>query len=176
VPLDASTAPAWTWASGPADGYTPAHWPASKIVHRSKVSYAGDVFGVPNRLRYVQSGLDFDPTEGSGMFTYDNLTIPPADQTTLGGRVRRRTTSLPASGQDDLEKQAKADIKTTLSAAEQVQLVTIPWPLSWHYDQFQHVSPAYPGEPARMLEERTWTLPLDGKGGMQHQAYAVVNL
>lgn len=147
--------------AGDFNTYQPSHFPAAKIVVQHKQQYVGDVYGVPNEWVFIQDGLTFQPTEGSGQYTVDNTSQPPSDQVTVG-RVVRVTQTLQASGQADLVSQGNKIVTAALSAAEQVTLTMRPWPILWHYDVFQFTHPALPYSARRRLQQQQWTLPLDG--------------
>jgi hypothetical protein len=129
------------------------------VMHRS--SYSGDVWGAPNQWVFVQSGLTFQPIEGSGQYTVNNVGTPPAGQSYVG-RIVRSTQYLAASGQDDLVSQGDDIVAAYLAQTEKINLFTTPWPVGRNYDIFYFLHPSLPFDPVRRVQAQAWTLPLWG--------------
>lgn len=168
-PVPATQALAWRWQgsniTNPPSGLGDTGYPDRKIVRYSSQSYSGDVYNAPNQWRFIQSGLTFQPTEGSGQYTVNNTVDPPADQTTVG-RVIPKVVLLDASGQADLKTQGDAIVTADKASLEKITLSTIPWPAAGHFDVFTYAHAALPGSPMRRVQAQSWTLPLAG-GPMQ---------
>lgn len=152
----------WFWAGGVVAG-DPINAAALRyrVVLRHQSQYSGDVWDVPNQFVAIQRGLTFEPVDGAGQYTYDNLTIPPSDQGSTQS-VRRKTSFYDASGQDDLEAQARADIQTQLGQVEQITFQTAAWPIAGHRDVFTYSHPALPFQSRRLVRAQSWRLPLRG--------------
>lgn len=161
---------AWRWQGSSVDPATlggaslgDTGWPDRKILLYAKQAYAGDVYNAPNRWVFIQSGLTFQPThsDGSdGRYIVDNLTTPPADQTTVG-RVLAKVVQLDASGSADLIKQGDGIVADDLASIEKINLTTAPWPAAGHYDVFWAVHSSLPNSPIRRVQAQSWSMPLD---------------
>jgi hypothetical protein len=140
-------------------------WPDRKIVIASDQAYTGDVYNAPNRWIFVQSGLSFQPTEGSGKYTVNNTSTPPTDQTTVG-RIITKALALDASGQTDLKTQGDAVVTADLASFEKITLTTAPWPCRWPLRCVLAHPPRAPrfADPARA--GAGWSMPLGEPGGM----------
>lgn len=165
IPIPATQSPRWRWTgSGVGDPYDriTATDVAGKTVLRHQQQYSGDVWGVPNQWVFIQNGLTFQPIEGSGQYTVNNVGTPPSGQN-LVGRVVRSTQYLDASGQADLTAQGDAIVAEALGKAEQISLQTTPWPIARQYDVFYFLHKALPFDSMRRLQVQRWTLPLWGE-------------
>lgn len=150
----------WRWA-GSAGGRATAADLKLKAVLMHHQSYSGDVWNVPNQWVFVQQGLTFQPIEGSGQYTVNNVGTPPSGQSIVG-RVLRSTQYLNASGQADLQKQGDAIVAAALASAEHIQLQTAPWPVARQFDVFYYLHAALPFDTIRRVQAQGWTLPLWG--------------
>lgn len=147
-------------------------WPDRKIVIASAQAYTGDVYNAPNRWIFVQAGLSFQPTEGSGKYTVNNTATPPADQATVG-RVITKAQTLDASGQADLKTQGDAIVTADLASYEKIALSTAPWPVAGHFDVFWHIHNELPGSPIRRVQAQTWSMPFGSPGPMTWETNVV---
>lgn len=170
IPKPASQPLRWRWAGSRAEGVSESDLD-TKVVLRHSNRYTGDVWNVPNQWVFIQDGLSFEPVEGSGQYTVDNVDQPPSDQTSVG-RVVRSSQFLQASGQADLVKQGDKIVQDQLAQAEQIDLTTAPWPIAGHFDVFQFRHAALPLQPKRRLQAQSWVLDLWG-APMTWRTYAV---
>jgi hypothetical protein len=163
IPVPAEETLAWRWQGTERVDPTPGWegWPLRKIILYAQQAYTGDVYNATNRWVFIQSGLTFQPVEGAGQYTVDNLGDPPAGQQVVG-RVIADVQSLDASGQADLVKQGDAIVAAEKAKTETVRLETTPWPAAGHFDVFQYHHADLPFSPLRRLQAQSWTLPLDG--------------
>lgn len=125
-----------------------------------------DVHGVVNQWVFIQSGLDFAPVEGSGQYTVNNAPgqphyLRPSDQLSVR-RVIKSMQHLTASGQPDLVAQGEAIVTAAQAQAEQLNLLTAPWPCAGHYDVFQYGDLVLPDTDGRKAQAQSWRLPLNG--------------
>lgn len=158
--------PRWWWAgsavdSDPYERITEDELKIAAIVQHAN-RYSGDVYNVPNQWVFIQNGLTFQPIEGSGMYTVNNLGTPPSDQNSVG-RVIRSTQYLDATDQADLEKQGDAIVQTELSTAEQFTITSAPWPVGRNFDVFYFAHGALPFDSLRLVQAQQWELPIWGK-------------
>lgn len=156
VPNVQTQALLWTW-EGSAVGTT------TSPVRFGQVGYNGDVHGAANRWVFVQDNLTFDPVEGAGQYTVNDVSSgSPADQATVGRVVVDRV-PLSASGQADLKTQGDAYVLAAKSEREKVSLTTNPWPVGWHHDVFAYAHDNLPQTRTRRVQAQSFTLPLDGR-------------
>lgn len=170
IPKPATQTLRWRWSGSRTEGVTESDLDA-KVSMRHSNRYAGDVWNVPNRWIFIQDGLNFEPVEGSGQYTVDNLDQPPSGRSYVG-RIVRSVQYLQASGQDDLVKQGDEIVQAQLAQAEQIDLTTAPWPIAGHFDVFQYRHVALPLQPRRRLQAQSWVLDLWG-APMTWRTYAV---
>lgn len=165
VPTPATQPLLWRWQASavpnPPTALGDTGFPDRKIVRYSQQSYAGDVYNAPNRWVFIQSGLSFQPVEGSGQYTVNNTTTPPTDQATVG-RIIVKAVTLDASGQTDLKTQGDRIVADDLASFEKITVRTAPWPAAGHYDVFWFIHQALPTSPIRRVQAQQWTLPLEG--------------
>lgn len=138
-------------------------WWAHVVVAADNRSINRNAWNQPNWWRFVQSGLSFQPTEGSGQYTVQNLTAGPTGQQAAGRLIKAPIQVLQATGQADLQAQGDQIVAHQIATAETLPFSTAPWPLAGHFDVMTLADPTLPGADTRRLVAQTWRLPLDGK-------------
>lgn len=170
LPVPSTQSTRWQWAGSDGGRATDDDLGLKAVVMHQQ-SYNGDVWNVPNQWVFVQQGLTFQPIEGSGQYTVNNVGTAPSGQAIVG-RVIRSTQYLNASGQADLKTQGDAIVAAQLAQAEKISLTTTPWPVARQFDVFYYLHESLPLEDIRRLQAQSWTLPLWG-GLMSWETNAV---
>lgn len=126
-----------------------------------------DFFNAPNRWVAVRNNNvdSTPPTEGDGVYTYQNDAIGDTSVAARGGRVITRVMFLDASDQAGLIQAANQSIDADMSDTQTIKVETFPNPLHWHMDRMLVNDPEL-GPIMDVLGE-SWTLPLDG-GNQSH--------
>jgi hypothetical protein len=143
----------------------------TEMVVSDGATYTNDLWNVPNQFVFIQSGLTFDPVEGSGQFTINNSISDPthyrpgSDQETIG-RIIRSVQHLSASGQTDLVTQGEAIYADRFATVETISLRTAPWPCAGHLDVFRYCDDKLPRTPLRKVQAKSWDLTLTGLAEM----------
>lgn len=185
TPKPETQSPLWTF-SRTATSWDP-DFERREVVLSDGSVHANDLWGVPNRFLFIQSGLTFDPvaSDGSdGKYVIDNAPSdskhyrPGSDQSaeTGIGRIIRSVQHLSASGQTDLITQAEAIFTDLFADAETIQIATAPWPCAGHYDVFRYADANLPRVDSRKVQAQSWELPLDGIGNMTWNTSVVGDL
>lgn len=142
--------------------YLDPNWDFHTIVSPQGRSINRESFNAPNYWRFVQSGLSFQPTEGSGQYTVQNLAAGPTSQQTAGRVIKAPVQFLTASGQADLAAQGDLIVAKALSEAEALTFKTGPVPLAGHFDILIYGDDSLPGADQRKVVAQTYDLPFDG--------------
>jgi hypothetical protein len=122
-----------------------------------------DVWGQPNRWRFVRNDLTTAPTEGAGRYTTDNTVTGPSSQAALGHIARAPVQYLDATSQADLVVQGNRIKAAAMATNEVVSAKVSPFPIAWHADRVTYADPALGVD--REAQCRSWSLPLDGSDG-----------
>lgn len=138
-------------------------WRSHVVVTDGNRSINRSAWNQPNWWRFIQAGLSFQPTEGAGQYTVQNLTAGPTGQQSAGRVVKAPVQSLQATGQADLQAQGDLIVARQIATAETLPFSTAPWPLAGHFDVMTFADPTLPGQETRRVVAQTWRLPLDGK-------------
>jgi hypothetical protein len=123
-------------------------------------SVVQDLWGIPNRWRFIRNDLATPPVESNGRYTRNNVSEGPSSQTSLGRVVPADVMFLDATSQGDLQSQGDKIVAAAMRVAEVITLKVSPFPAAGHYDRFAYIDAAL-GVP-RETQCRSWTLPLDG--------------
>lgn len=137
-------------------------WQQHVIVGKDARSIARNAWNQPNWWRFVQAGLTFQPIEGNGQYTVQNLTAGPTSQQ-AAGVIKAPIQILQATGQVDLQAQGDRIVAQVIASAESLTFTTAPLPIAGHYDVMTYADPTLPGAESRRVVAQQWTLPLDGK-------------
>lgn len=140
-----------------------ARWAEHVIVSDNNRSLNRTAWNQPNWWRFIQSGLTFQPIEGSGQYTVQNLSAGPTSQAATGRVIKAPVQVLSATGQADLQAQGDLIAAKAIATAESVTFSTAPWPLASHFDVLTLADPTLPGADTRRLVAQSWSLPMDGK-------------
>lgn len=143
--------------------YLDPQWAQHVVVGKGNRSINRNAWNQPNWWRFVQAGLSFQPIEGSGQYTVQNLTAGPTSQEAAGRVIKAPIRVLQATGQADLQAQGDRIVAQAIATAESLPFSTCPIPLAGHFDILTLTDPTLPGEDVRRLVAQSWTLPLDGK-------------
>lgn len=138
-------------------------WAEHVIVSNENRSLNRTAWNQPNWWRFVQSGLTFQPIEGSGQYTVQNISAGPTSQAAAGRIIKAPVQALSATGQADLQAQGDRVVAQAIATAESVTFSTAPLPIAGHYDVLMYADPTLPGADNRRVVAQQWSLPLDGK-------------
>lgn len=124
-----------------------------------------DLFGVPNRWRFVIQGQQTSPVEGSTQLTFVDYTSPTG--VTNRGYQVNKIVLMDAVNYTALRNAAAKIVEEDLSPTETFNLVSYPLPLLWHRDVVQYSDPALAALPystsiTRACLVTSWSLNLDG--------------
>jgi hypothetical protein len=132
----------------------------TNIVHDER-TVTEDVWAPPNWWRFVRKNMATQPTEGSGLYTVQNLNDGPTSQTNLGRVVRKPVQYLDVADQTALVAQGDRIVAEDRQITREVQLTIDPLPLMWHRDCMTFIDNAMPEK----LVATSWALNLDGSPG-----------
>lgn len=118
-----------------------------------------DVWGVPNRWRFLRRDLLNTPFEGGGQYTVDNVNDGPTSQVALG-RIVPRVEWLDAADQASLIVQGDAIVATDRRVSATLKLTTGPLPIAGHFDVAAYADTLAPA--FTRLQATRWELPLTG--------------
>lgn len=157
-PLTATTATMWVYS---ADS-------ATTTVGETRTQTA-DFWGVPNRWVFVRNGTTTAPSEGSGVYTVENVTDGESSQTGRG-RVINRVEFLDAVDQTALVAQGDEIVAADRRVVSTISMQVAPNPEHWHADRVTYTDAALGVSGEFKVVE--WRLPLDG-GDMSVELEAV---
>lgn len=143
--------------------YLDPKWPLHTVVDPDNRSINRDSWNHPNWWRFIQQGLTFQPIEGSGQYTVQNLSSGPTSQAGVGRVVKAPPVFLNASGQADLQAQGDLIVARSVASAETLVFNTAPLPLAGHFDMLIYADPTLPGQDQRKVVAQSWIMPFDGK-------------
>ena len=147
-PLTATTATMWAYS---ADSDT-------TTVGETRTQTA-DFWGVPNRWVFVRNGTTTAPSEGSGVYTVENVSDGESSQTGRG-RVINRVEFLDAVDQTALEAQGDEIVAADRRVVSTISMQVAPNPEHWHADRVTYTDSALGVSGEFKVVE--WRLPLDG--------------
>ena len=147
-PLTATTSSMWAYS---ADS-------ATTTVGETRTQTA-DFWGVPNRWVFVRNGTTTAPSEGSGVYTVENVSDGESSQTGRG-RVINRVEFLDAVDQTALEAQGDEIVAADRRVVSTISMQVAPNPEHWHADRVTYTDSALGVSGEFKVVE--WRLPLDG--------------
>jgi hypothetical protein len=132
----------------------------TRTVLGTKRTQTKDVWSVPNRWVFVQQNLDPEttPTEGAGIYTYNNYAEGPTSQI-VRGRVWPSVVQLDAADQATLVAQGDQRVSADLSVTETRKVTTSPFPAVGHADVAIHDDPILGVSKVQLMQ---WDLDLGG--------------
>jgi hypothetical protein len=122
-------------------------------------SVTNDVWGAPNWWRFVQSGLSYQPAEGAGQYTVQNVSTGASSQASVGRVVHAPVQFLNATDQASLQAQGDAIVAAAKRSTEVVTVKLSPFPVAWHDDVVTYSDGALGAD--RKGNCTAWVLPLD---------------
>jgi hypothetical protein len=150
----------------PAVQFLDPNWQYHGIVSDDNRSITRDTWNVPNRWRFIQNDLTFEPIEGSGQFTWNNVDGGPTSQNAIGRVIQGPAQYVSASSQADLVAQATKVIQNDIYVTETVKFSSSVLPIAGHYDILQYMDPTLPGLTLqRKLVVQSWQFPLFSSTG-----------
>lgn len=142
------------------------NWLYHGIVSTDNRSLTRDTWNTPNRWKFIQSDLNFEPIEGSGQYTVNNFTVGPASQAAVGRVIQGPVQYLQASAQSDLVAQGDKIVDADVYPTETISFRSAVLPIAGHYDVVQLLDSTLPGDEKRKLIIQEWELPLFVKDDM----------
>jgi hypothetical protein len=124
---------------------------------------SNDVWGAPNRWRFVRNDMSVAPVETAGIYTTSNPDTGPSSIASLGRVVPAPVVYLDATSQADLVTQGDRIKAAAMRTTEVLTLKTSPFPAAWHVDRVTYADAALGA--TREAQCRSWSLPLDGSDG-----------
>lgn len=119
-----------------------------------------DLWAAPNQWRFVRTGLDYQPTEGDGIYSPDNKTDGPACIDSVGLNPAP-TQWLDVADQAALVAEGDRIVAADRRAEAAYELDVDPLPVAWHRDVVQLTG----SDGASVKTQVTgWTLTPYGKG------------
>jgi len=122
---------------------------------------AADVWGAPNRWRFIRNGMGVAPVEGVGRYTTSNPDVGPSSIASLGRVVPAPVTYLDAVDQASLVTQGDRIKAAAMRTTEVIALKLSPMPLAWHADRVTYADAALGAD--REAQCRSFDLPLTGE-------------
>ncbi len=164
----------WTGAyrSGPytSPSTSAAEWAYSSTAAQSILGQlrtaTSDLFSTPNRWVFVRGAAGTVPDD-TETYVVTNQGNGPTSIDARGGLVRSSVHFLETCGcEDSLQRSGDIIVERESRWATSFAVETFANPLHWHFDVLDYTDPSL--GPRRKVLSQSWTLPLDGRGMMQH--------
>ena len=141
------------------------------IVAESR-SVTNDLSDVPNKWKFIMSGLTAAPVEGQTQYTYTDSRASSPTSTVNRGRTVWSINYVDTLTQDStsyaqLVTLAQKQIELDLTTSEEFAVSTSPFPLAWHFDSITYndnnIAEALPAQSnTRHVVALSWESTLDG--------------